>query len=234
MKLFSTIIKLSGGLMLFIAIAGFIAGCFDYVLVIKGSELPLVDGGMALALGIIGIVFFIGGHFMLKRAVKNTPESTAPQLDMNNLEFIYKALAKTRRRGYIIGLCLVLFGALMIPVAFLDQEAGTGSIIFVWVFAGICWLIGSFMIFKAAKLNNIQESEVYKTITLEPKAVTALHAQIFRSAATKFGQSINATVMVGTKKLAILTVTETDLELFRQYLLKHNPNLQYDVKEQVT
>ena len=220
--------------MLFISIVGFILGCFDYVLVIKGAELPLVDGVMAIVLGVVGLAFFVGGHFMLKRAEKKDTTTTAPQLDINNLEFIPKAIAKTRKRNMIVGIFLALFGVLIALVPFADDELGMGGIIGLGIFGALCFALGAFMLYKASKLINVEETDIYKTIMFEPKTITALHGQIFRSNVTKYGQAINATIFVGTKKLAILTVTETDLELFRQYLLKHNPGLDYKVDEQRT
>src|SRR5688572_4799213 len=98
MKLFSAIIKLTGGALMLVAVAGFICGLFDYVLVIKGSEMPLVDGGMAVALAVIGGVFFAGGWFMEKRAMKNDQEAVAPQLNINDLGFIERSIKRTRRR----------------------------------------------------------------------------------------------------------------------------------------
>lgn len=235
MKLFYSILKISGGAMLFIALVGFILGLFDYVLVISGSELPLVDGAMALGLGIAGALFYAGGHFLLKRQEKNAPD-VIPQLDINNLEFVTKAIKRTRRRNFIIGISLVIFAGLFIVIPFADPEAdpSSGGSIFIFALAGLMVLLGFVMIAKAMKLSNIQDSDVYKTITLEPKTITALTVQIIRNGYTKYGNAINATVKVDSKKLAVLNVSESELELLRQYLVKHNPNLMYDVKEQVS
>ncbi len=236
MKLFSSLIRISGIICVLVAIAGFIAGLSNYVLVIHGSELPLVDGGMAIFLGVLGAILFVAGHFMLKRAEKNNPDAVAPpQLDINNLQFIEKAIKRTRRRNYIIGISLLVFGGLMMCVPFLDPEAdpSSGGSIFILCLCGLMIVLGGFMIFKAMQLNNIQESAIYKTIMLEPKTITGLDGLIIRNAYTKHGNQINANLFISTKKIAVLSVNETELELLRQYLMKHNPQLQYSVKEQV-
>lgn len=235
MKLFSAIIRITGAALLLVSVIGFIAGCFDYVLVIRNSELPLVDGAMAVAFAAVGAVFFVLGHFMLKRAEKKDPENIAPQLDINNLQFIEKAIRRTRRRNYIFGICLIVFAVLFICIPFLDPEANpsSGGSIFIFCLAGLMIVLGVFMLFKAIQLNNIQDSSVYKTIMLEPKTITRLDAQIIRNPYTKHGTQINANLFVSTKKIAVLNVSADELELLRQYLVKHNPNLQYSANEQV-
>lgn len=237
MKLFSAIIKLSGGALVLVAVYGFIAGIFDYVLTINGSALPLVDGPMAILFAVIGLVMFALGYFMQKRAEKINPDATAPpQLDVNNLQFIEKAIKRTRRRNYIMGICLIVFGALMICIPWLDPEAdpSSGGSIFIICLCVLMIVLGGFMIFKAMQLNNIQESTIYKTIMLEPKTITGLDALIVQSAHTKHAGAINATIFISTKKIAVLNVNAEELELLRQYLLKHNPQLQYTAKKQVT
>lgn len=234
MKLFSAIIKLSGGACILIGVVGFILGLFDYVLVIQGSELPLVDGAMAIILGVVGALMFAGGWLMEKRAEKKDPENIAPQLDINNLQFIEKAIKRTRRRNYIIGICLLVFGGLMVCIPWLDPEAdpSSGGSIFIICLCALMVALGGFMIFKAMKLNNIQESDIYKKIMLEPKTITGLDGQIIRNAYTKHGTQVNAHLFISTKKIAVLNVSESELELLRQYLVKHNPNLTYNVSEQ--
>jgi hypothetical protein len=236
MKLFSSIIRISGIACILVAVLGFIAGLFDYVLTYNGTALPLVDGGMAIGLGVAGIILFLVGHLLLKRAEKSNPESiTSPQLDINNLEFIEKAIKRTRRRNYIVGICLLVFGGLMICIPWLDPEAdpSSGGSIFIIALCALMIGLGAFMIFKATKLNNIQESTIYKTIMLEPKTITGLDAQIIRSAYTKHGNQINASLFISTKKIAVLNVNEAELELLHQYLQRHNPQLQYTQKEQM-
>lgn len=236
MKLFSAIIKLSGGALILVAVLGFIAGLFDYVLKINGSPMPLIDGPMAIFFGVFGVVMFVIGFFMEKRAERNSPENAAPKLDVNDLGFIERALARTRRRNMIIGWFLFLFGTLFVCVPFLDKESevAIGGIIFILVLAGLMIAMGGFMIYKAMKLANIQESDIYKRITFEPKTITRVDALIVQSAYTKHAGSINATLFISTKKIAVLNVNAEELELLRQYLLKHNPQLQYTQKEQVT
>lgn len=234
MKLFSAIIKLSGAACILIGVVGFILGLFDYVLVLQGSEMPLVDGAMAVILGVVGAIMFAGGWFLEKRAEKKDPENRAPQLDINDLQFIEKAIKRTRTRNYIIGICLLVFGGLMACVPWLDPEAdpSSGGSIFIICLCALMVTLGGLMIFKAMKLNNIQESDIYKKIMLEPKTITGLDAQIIRNQYTKHGTQINAGLFISTKKIAVLNVNETELELLRQYLLKHNPNLTYNVSEQ--
>lgn len=235
MKLFSAIIKLSGGALILVAVVGFICGLFDYVLVIKGSEMPLVDGPVAIALGVIGIVFFLLGWFMEKKATQKDTGDAAPRLDLNNLDFVERAIKRTRRRNLVIGFFMLVFGGFMFVVPFLDPEAdpSSGGSIFLYCLAGLTVFIGGFMMFKGLQLMNIQDSAVYQTIMLEPKTITGLQAQIIQSAYTKHSQQINATLFISTKKIATLSVSETELELLRQYLVKHNPNLQFSQNAQV-
>ncbi len=233
MKLFSAIIKLSGGALILVAVVGFICGLFDYVLVIKGAEMPLVDGAVAVALAVTGIVFFALGWFLEKRAEKKDPENRAPLLDVNDLKFIEKAIKRTRKRNYIFGIFMIVVAGFFFVVPFLDPEAdpSSGGSIFIFVLAALMIGAGFFMLLKAVKLNNIPESDIYKKIMLEPKTITGLDGQIIRNAYTKHGAQVNATISISTKKIAVLNVNETELELLRQYLLKHNPNLQYKVTE---
>lgn len=231
MKLFSTIIKISGAAIVFYSIAGFIAGLFDYVLVLKGSEMPMVDGGMAIVLIIVGAALFALGHFMLKRAEKKDPETGfAPQLDINDLQFITAAIKRTRRRNLLIGIPLILFGGLMAIVPFADPEAEPTSGVGIGVFAIVALMVflGVFMIIKAIKMSNVQDTPIYQTMIREPKTITALHAQIIHNRYTKHGQQINATINIGTKKLAVLSVSADELSLLHQYLEKHNPALVYN------
>ena len=236
MKFFWSIIRLSGGAIVLYSILGFIAGLFDYVLVLKGSELPLIDGAIAIVLVVVGAALFALGHFMLKRAERKEPEGQhIPQLDVNNLGFIESAIKRTRRRNFIFGFLLVIVGGFMGMIPFLDPEASptSGGSIFIYVLVSLMVVMGIWMLEKAMKLLNIQDSDVYKTIMLEPKTITGLSAQIIRNQYTKHGTQINATLKVQDKKLAILSVSENELELLRQYLTKHNPQLMCDVREQV-
>ena len=235
MKLFLSILRLSGIACLLIAVIGFILGLFDYVLVIRGAELPIVDGGTAIGLAIGGIILFVIGHFLLKRSEKKDPGPAIPQLDLNNLQFIEKAIRRTVRRNLIISISMIAFAALFICVPFLDPEANpsSGGSIFIYCLAGLMIFLGVFMIAKAMKMMNVQDSDIYKAIMLEPKTITGLDALIIRNAYTKHGNQINASLFISTKKIATLTVNESELELLRQYLVKHNPNLQYSQNAQV-
>jgi drug/metabolite transporter (DMT)-like permease len=234
MKLFWAIIKISGVAIIFVAIVGFVLGQFDYVLEISGSALPLVDGPLALILSPIGLVFFFAGYVLQRRAEKKDEGKSAPQLDINDLSFVERAIARTRRRNLIIGFFLAAFGVFMLVIPFLDPEAdpSSGGSIFLYCFAALIIFLGVFMMFKAVQLFNIADTEIYRKIMLEPKTITGLDAQIVRSAYTKHSSTINAHLFISTKKIAVLTVNETELELLRQYLLRHNPGLQYNVTEQ--
>lgn len=235
MKLFAAIIKLSGALCVLLAVLGFILGLSDHVIEINRVALPLIDGGTAVVLIVIGLVMFFGGFFLEKRAVRNSPENAVPQLELSNLDFIEKAIRRTRRRNYIIGFCMIVFGVLFVCVPFLDPEAdpSSGGSIFIFVLAAVMITVGGWMLIKAIQLNNIQDSSVYQTIMLEPKTITGLNAHIVRSAYTKHSTQINANLLVGTKKIAMLNVKAEELELLRQYLVKHNPNLEFTTSEQV-
>lgn len=235
MKLFSAIVKLCGIALLVVAVLGYLAGLGGFVLRKRGGPaLPLIDGPIASALGVIGIVFFVVGYFLLKRAEKKDPGNVVPQLDINNLGFIEKAIRRTRRRNYIFGICMIVFAALFVAVPFLDPEANpsSGGSVFIFCLAALMMVIGFWMLVKAMQLNNIPDSEIYQAIMLQPKTITRLDAQIIRSAYTKYSTQINANLFIDTKKIAVLNVNESELELLRQYLTRHNPNLQYSANEQ--
>lgn len=229
MKLLWYIIKISGIASLLVAVLGYIAGKFDYVIVLKGAELPLIDGAVASGLIVAGLILTFTGHFLLKRAEKKSADlpEEKPVLEFSNLDFIEQTLKRTRRRNYFLGFFFVPFGGLIMAVPFLDPEAhpSGGTSIFLYGFGALLLALGAFMMFKAIQLNNIQESAIYKTIMFSPQQITGLKIQVVQSAYTKHSRHINAHVMIGTKALAVLSVNETELELLRQYLLKHNPQL---------
>lgn len=235
MKLFWAIIRLSGVFMLFVGVVGFILGLFNYVLVISGSPLPLVDGPMAIFFAVLGGLFFALGYFMQKRAEKKDDSQRAPQLDVNDLGFIVKAITRTRRRNFWIGLSLVVFAGLFIVIPFADPEAdpSSGGSMFIFGLSGLMIALGIWMLFKAMQLMNVEDSAIYKTIVMEPRTITGLDAIIIHNRYTKHANQINAQLSVSTKKIATLAVSQSELELLRQYLQKHNPNLQYNVKESV-
>jgi hypothetical protein len=236
MKLFWAIIRISGGACIFVAILGYILGKFDYVLEINNAALPLIDGEVAIALIVVGIVFLALGFWLGKRAEKKDGASTAiPQLDINNLEFIEKAIRRTRRRNYIMGIFLFAFGGFMCWVPFVDPEAdpSSGGSIFLYCFGGLVLILGGFMLFKAVQMNNIHNTTIYQTIMLNPKVITGLDVQIVQSAYTKHSKQINVHLFISTQKLAVLSVNDTELELLRQYLMRHNPNLQYSQNAQI-
>jgi hypothetical protein len=231
MKLLWSVIKISGIAGLLVAVLGYIAGKFDYIIVLKGAELPLIDGEVASGLIAFGLILTFGGHFLLKKAERNSAERSEekPILEFSNLDFIEQTLKRTRRRNYIMGIFFGAFGAFMIAVPFLDPEANPsgGGSLFLYGFGALVLSLGIFMLFKGIQLNNIQESPVYKTIMFNPQQITGLKIQIVQSAYTKHSKHVNAHVMIGAKALAVLSVNETELELLRQYLLKHNPQLDY-------
>lgn len=235
MKLFWSIIRLSGAAIIFVAVLGFILGLFNHVITINGAALPLIDGVMAIALGIFGALFLALGFFMQKRAEKKDIVQSAPQLDMNDLGFIVKAIKRTRRRNFWIGLSLVVFAGLFIVIPFADPEAdpSSGGSLFIFGLAGLMIALGSWMLYKAMQLMNVEDSAIYKTIVMEPRTITGLDATIIHNRYTKHASQINAQLSVSTKKIATLAVSLNELELLRQYLQKHNPQLQYNVKEQV-
>ncbi|MFM2017547.1 MAG: hypothetical protein RL007_1203 [Bacteroidota bacterium] len=231
MKLLWSILKISGIASLLVAVLGYIAGKFDYVIVLKGAELPLIDGEVASGLIAAGLILTFAGHFLLKRAEKKSADHREEKtvIEFSNLDFVEQTLTRTRRRNYIMGIFFGAFGAFMIAVPFLDPEANPsgGGSIFLYAFGALILVLGVFMLFKGIQLNNIQESTVYKTIMTNPKEITALKIQVVQSAYTKHSRHINAHLMIGAKALAVLNVNETELELLRQYLVKHNPQLDF-------
>lgn len=215
-----------------LAITGGILSNFGYVLKIYGTELPMIDWelGIPLAIG-GGILFGIG--FLMEKKFKEK-ELPPVELDINNLGFVESALKKTRRRNLIVGIFLILFALCLVGVQSLPdtKTMGTGGIATLWVLCLICLLLGIWMFFQYAKLSNIRGSEIYHIIMLEPQTITRLDAQIFKSGVGKVGQAINATLFVDKKRLTTLSVSETELELLRQYLLRHNPGLDYKLASQ--
>lgn len=73
---------------------------------------------------------------------------------MTNAEF-YRLIGRSGKRTFIIGICILIFGAGMTLLAALglDKEASSGTTIFVYVFGGICILLGLLMVVKARQSN---------------------------------------------------------------------------------
>lgn len=232
MKVLSKILKIVGGVFVFLGIAGAIVGSFDYVMVFKGQELPQIDWPTGLICAGIGIVFFGIGWMLTKKYGDIDAEVLdTPTLDMNNLGFINAALKKTRKRNLIMGIFLGLFGLVLIIVA-LQMNDSMGVTIGALIFGGLCLLIGFLGFAKYNELRNIETSKIYKLIMHTPQQITGLDLVFFKSGFGKVGQAINATIIVDKKMKGVLSVTETDAELLCQYLLKHNPNLKVDRKVQ--
>ncbi len=234
MKVFSKILKIIGSAFIFVGIVGGILGTFDFVLVMRGIELPLLDPIGAIACVVIGLIIFILGHVLTKKFGDIDVISTEnPTLNMGDLSFIVQSLKKTKRRNLIMGIFLSLFGLSMILLGLLSNE-GKGVTIGLSIFGTICLLIGMFSFSQYAKLINIESSEIYQLIMFTPQKITGLTGQIFRSGFGKVGQAVNASIIVDKKTKCVLSVSENDLELLRQYLLKHNPNLIFDKSTQQT
>ena len=225
MKVLSKMLKIIGGALIFVGIVGGILGSFDFVLVMRGIELPLLDPFGAVACVTIGLILFLLGHVLTKKFgdIDVIPTEN-PILNMGDLSFIVKSLKKTKRRNLMMGIFLSLFGLSMILLGLLSNE-GKGVTIGLSIFGTICLLIGMFSFSQYAKLINIESSEIYQLIMFTPQKITGLTGQIFRSGFGKVGQAVNASIIVDKKTKCILTVSENDIELLRQYLLKHNPNL---------
>lgn len=222
MKKFGKILKIAGGVFAFFAVAGKIADHFGYVLKVSGQGMPPVDWAMAGFLAVLGIIFYAIGFF-LDRKPETEPEAVT--LDMTDLGFVEKTIRKTRNRSLWVGVFIVAFGAFMLVLPSLDTESTLGVAIGLGIFGGICILIGGFMCYQYLKLRNIKESEIYKKIMIEPQTITRFQTMVIQSQAGRSFHSNNVTLYVGQKKLTTLTVSDTNLELLKQYLLKHNPNI---------
>lgn len=206
----------------FFAVVGKIADHFGYVLKVSGQGMPPVDWAMAGILLALGAILYAIGFFLDR---KPEAESEPVRLDMTDLGFIEKAIKKTRNRSLWVGVFMVAFGVFMLVLPSLDTESTTGVAIGLGIFGGICILIGGFMLYQYLKLRNIKESEIYKKIMLEPQTITRFQTVVVQSQAGRSFNSTNMTLFVGTKKLTTLGVSDTDLELLKQYLLKHNKDI---------
>jgi hypothetical protein len=234
MKVFSKILKIIGGTLFFVAIVGGLLGAFDFVLVIKGTKLPLMDLITSVSCAILGaILFFVGTALTKKFGDIDVITTENPVLDMGDLSFIVVAIKKTRKRNLIMTLFMSLFGLSMILLG-LQSNEGSGVKIGLSIFGGICLLLGIFSFVQYNKLKNIEMSEIYQLIMHTPQKITGLTGQIFRSGFGKVGQAVNASIIVDNKTKCVLAITENDLELLRQYLLKHNTNLEFNKTTQQT
>ena len=222
MKKLGKILKLSGGVFAFFAVAGKIADHFGYVLKISGQGMPPIDWGLAGFLAVLGAILFAIGFF-IDRKPQAEPEPV--RLDMTDLSFIEKAIKKTRNRSLWVGIFIGAFGAFMIVLPSLDTESTTGVAIGLGIFGGVCILIAGVLLFQYLKLRVIKESEIYKKIMLEPKTITRFQTVVMQSQAGRSFNSTNVTLYVGQKKLTTLGVSDTDLELLKQYLLKYNADI---------
>ena len=180
MKVLSKMLKIIGGALIFVGIVGGILGSFDFVLVMRGIELPLLDTFGAVACVTIGLILFLLGHVLTKKFgdIDVIPTEN-PILNMGDLSFIVKSLKKTKRRNLMMGIFLSLFGLSMILLGLLSNE-GKGVTIGLSIFGTICLLIGMFSFSQYAKLINIESSEIYQLIMFTPQKITGLTGQIFR------------------------------------------------------
>lgn len=226
MKVIGKMLKLVGEVFFFVGIAGGILGSFDFVLVIRGHELPTIDWTTGIICALIGLGLFSIGYLIQKKYGNiDAIVDEKPTLNMSDLGFVVKALKKTRRRNFNMGIFMSLFGLGMILLP-LQSSEGAGVTIGLAIFGAICLLIGIMSFVQYNKLKNIETSEIYRLIMHTPQQITGLTAQVFRSGFGKVGQAINANIIVGKKTKGVLSITENDLELLRQYLVKHNPGLE--------
>jgi hypothetical protein len=225
MKFMAKIFKLSGALCFFIAILGGILGQFDYVLVIKGAELPQVDLPTAMILAAVGAFLFATGWLMEKKYGNIDHDDRAkPVLDSNDLGFITSALKRTRKRSLLMAIFLGVFGIGIMAVLFVEKES-TGVVIFIIILGLLCLAIAGFGLKQYGRLINIEQSEIYKLLVYTPQQVTGLDIQVITSGVGKIGTATNATIKVDKKNAGILQISTHDMELLKQHLQKHNPDL---------
>jgi hypothetical protein len=222
MKKLGKILKIAGAVFAFFAVAGKIADHFGYVLKVSGQGMPPVDWAMAGFLAVLGAIFFAIGFFLDR---KPETEPQAVTLDMTDLGFVEKTIRKTRNKNLWVGIFIFAFGVFIAVLPYFDVGGTTGTMIGLGIFGGVCILIGVFMLYLSMKLFSVQDSEVYKKIMIEPQTITRFQTMVIQSQGGRSFHSNNVTLYVGQKKLTTLAVSDTNLELLKQYLLKHNPNI---------
>ena len=231
MKAIAVGLKLGGSLTAFIGFLGGILGSFGYVVKIGGAVFPYINWMNGVVIIICGGLSYVIGFFLQK--VSKPVQTQKPVLDINNLEFIIRALRKTRNRIMGIAIFLLLFTAIIIIVeSVIDDKSGNvGGDVVINIILTLCGLGGVALFIKAYGNWKVRETKAYKVIMLEPQTITHLKVLVAQSGiakGTNVGKFISANIFVGRKHLTMLSVSETDIELLKQYLERANPNLTYE------
>ncbi len=228
------ILKLSGSLTILVSILGGILGSFDYALKIGGLALPMMSWPSALLSLIFGGIVYGFGVVAEKLASNSKNSSTKLEenkLALNDLSFIPKAIKRTRSRSLMLGVFSTVFAILLVLLTLFsnDEKTTTSMNVILLVIAVLCLVMGVLGFNKFIKHLKIEESDTYKLIMFEPRTVSTLKVHIVKS---KLNTSINANLLVGKKIKASLTVSETELQLLKQYLTSYNADLGFEKTEQ--
>lgn len=223
MEKLGKVLKICGALFALISIIGLIAAGFDFVIVIGGAALPLIDLTLAIIFFVLGMLFYAGGIFIQKKWKVEQVEVT---LDMNELDFIEASIKKTRNRSLVMGLCIGTFALFMIAIPFVsDEDMGTAADVSLCIFGSIFLLLALVLLYQYSKLRNVRLSDVYHVIMFQPNTITQFQTVIVESKAGKSFNAMNVTLSVGKKRLTTLAVSESEMQLLKQYLLRHNADI---------
>lgn len=233
MKVTLKVLNLIGGLSAIIGLLAGTLGSFGYALKIKDVALPILGWTEAGVLTAIGILLIYTEHLISKNFSGSENASTsneATNLPMNDLGFISNTIKRTRNRSLMLGIFSSLLAALLTLVNFFsDQnEINSAGSISLLTLAFLCLLLGIVGFIKYFENRVIESSGIYKLIMLTPSKISELKAIVLIS---RGNISINAQLVSGNRTKAVLNVSEIELELLKQYLRKHNPQLAYEVME---
>ncbi|CAN5577193.1 hypothetical protein BH10BAC4_BH10BAC4_14670 [soil metagenome] len=230
MKNMALILKFAGSIITTTAIIGGIAGLFGWVAVLEGEALPLLDITGAIVLAIFG-AFVYGIGYVMEKKIK-VPLKPAVVLDPENLNFIYDTIRKQRNRtlGMTIFICAIVVGLFLAILLTADPRenllmmiaAGLIGVLFSWA------AVRGYIVYSGIK--DVRKSELYNCLMYQPESISHLKAVYIKSAAAPgtMGQVINVEVTRDKKKLGVIMISETNLELLRQHVVSKNPGVKFE------
>jgi hypothetical protein len=202
-----------------------------------------------MRLDLVGVCFFVvlGGAFYfvgvwLDRKLGPWKPRVIAAPNPVDTSFIAKILTRERRRNLIFGIALLAFDALIVFAERADDggnHPGHPAIVaelFVIIFATLVELLilaaGVACLYRALRLWNTRDTEIYKILTKTPQKVTGLTRHIFQSKTPvgNRGQQIMVVLSVQNRKFRFGVSAEQFVSL-KQYIRTHNPEATYSEQE---
>jgi hypothetical protein len=204
--------------------------------------LPFISSDMRLDLvGVVlfvvgGSLFFLAGIWLEKRVPPAKTRSFV--LEPGDTRFITAMLKRDRRMFLIMGLALLAFDAVMLPVAW--SEGIENEMAHPWVAMALgiaalllCAAVAVLFLYMSFMLRNPSTTRLHDVLTKTPHKVTGLTVYLIQHelAPGTTGRQIRAEIQVEGEKLTT-GVTEEQWSLLKQYVQLHSPQAAYREIEQ--